>query len=262
MKSIHGRSARLACALLLLVCTAPGMARKPRVHDESFLQPAEREAMVGKTVAIALGRETPHTRFVDGDFWSAGVAGAVGVINPPQRFHAFGSMDPMPVAKTLLSDLLRDAYGMRVLTFDDRLALNDKPKYLAQRYPEADYVLSVTGVTTHGEFLAGKRGRAAVGMTVRLVNVATQYEVAYYSCSEMTKKSDTNPSLSELESDNGRRIKEVLVVLAAKCARNFASQRLGMTDEKLAAFPKWNQEPFAPWTPPAAAPAAASAATE
>jgi len=246
MKTTHVLIARTACALLILACGMPGMARKPRVMDEPFLQPTERELMAGKTVAIAITRPSPHTRIVDGDFWKAGIGATVGVVPLPGRFDAFGSVDPVPSARTLLSDLLRDAYGMRVLTFDDRLALNGKTKYLAQRYPEADYVLSIEGRSMHGEWLAGKGGRAGVGMTLRLVNVATQHDVAYGDCGEMTKKDDAAPTLSELESNDGQRIKDVLKVLAAKCVRTFASQRLRAKEDSLAAFPRSNQDPFLP----------------
>ena len=143
-----------------------------------------------------------------------------------------------PVARELLATALRDADGLQPRPVDTTQTDETRPKTIAPLHPDVDFVLDVRTLRwQHAE--VKKHGYASVAMEFQLINVATRHTDAWMRCDGavdgIARPTDIAPLFTAIESDGGQMLRHAFSVLAARCARKFASQRLLMSPETLAA---------------------------
>lgn len=237
----------IACALSIAAIAFPAPAA--RVQNQTHLTAIDILSMSGKTLAITLHAPAPYKRTDRAAIVSGALVGGVspilGVLLAAGQSRADGREfsagteipDPSSVARDLLATALRDAYGLQLREADTAPTEATRPKPLAALHPEADFILDVR-LKGWGH-MAGSKGRGVAGLwlELQLIDVATRHTDAWMECGmpKQGESSDTAPSFAALEADGGRTLRHAYSVLAAQCARKFASERLLMSPEEVAA---------------------------
>ena len=232
----------MACAFTICALAFPAPAAL--IQNRTHLTVIDVLALSGKTLAITLHAPGPYLRADNSAVWTDAIIGAI--VHPAlghgasraggEEFIAGTELpDPSVVARDLLATALRDAYGLQPRAVDTTPTEATRPKPLAALHPDADFILDVR--TTQWQHIDGRKGRGDVRLwlELQLVDVATRHTDAWMRC-EMPKigeSIDTAPPFAALEADGARLLSHAYSVLAARCARKFASERLLMSPDQL-----------------------------
>jgi hypothetical protein len=223
----------MACALSIAALAFPVPAA--RIQDRTHLTAIDILAMQGKTMAITLHAPSPYIRT---DF-GASLAGAL--VHPAlaqvedEDFRARNNLtDPSVAARDLLATALRDAYGLQPRPVDTTQTDETRPKRIAALHPDADFILDVR--TLLWQHRGMNKGFPRLALEFQLINVATRHTDAWMRCDTFLDNGimpppKSTPLFTALESDGGQMLRHAYSVLAARCVRKFASQRLLMLPE-------------------------------
>lgn len=225
----------VACALACLALAFPTPAA--RVQNRMYLTANDVLSMPGKTMAVTLHAPTPYIRQDKGATISGFLVNSALANKEDEAFSRQNALvDPSVTARELLANALRDSHGLQPRPVDTTPTTDVKPRKLAALHPDVDFVLGVrTEIWRHA--WRSKLGYPQVIMEFQLVDVATGKHIAWMRCDsymeELIRKNEKAPPFEALESDGGAMLRQGFSVMAARCARKFASQRLLISPDKM-----------------------------
>lgn len=227
----------MACALSIVALAFPAPAA--RIQDRTHLAAIDILSMQGKTMAITLHAPTPYIRTDRGAVWAGVLVHPALAKVKDEGFKTSNELtDPSVVARDLLATALRDAHGLQPRAVDTTQTDETRPKRIAALHPDVDFILDVRTLAWKHVYAMRKQGQPHLALEFQLINVATRHTDAWMRCdtvidSILPPRKDA-PLFAALESDGGRTLRHAFSVLAARCARKFASQRLLISPETLA----------------------------
>jgi hypothetical protein len=252
------RTIMTVAAIAAAVAAAQPVHAK-RAQDQTFLQPDAAAALPGKTFAIVVHAPTPYSatsrELASKSKWVFFAGGLLAGI-PYQNSHAraagagvtdrTGAEDPATIGRDILADALQRGRGMQALPVDATRVEHLDADELAQRHPEADYVLDVRTVRWGHAPNPGDKQHAIVfyASEMQLIDVRTGKTAAWVKCEINTSKAKDPPVLDDIEREDGRLIKQAIGHLAWSCARQFANVRMGIAPDKIAPVPAEFEAPF------------------
>ena len=229
----------MACALSIAALAFPAPAA--RIQDRTHLTAADILSMQGKTMAITLHAPTPYIRTDRGAVWTGILIHPALAQVKDEDFKVSNELtDPSVVARDLLATALRDAHGLQPHAVDTTETDETRPKRLAALHPDVDFILDVRTLHWQHAYTMKKQGQPHLTLEFQLINVATRHTDAWMRCDTyvdgiLPRRNKSDPLFTTLESDGGQTLRHAFSVLAARCARKFASQRLLISPEILAA---------------------------
>jgi len=246
-------------AAIATVIAAAQPAHAERARDQTFLQPEAAATLAGKTFAIVVHTPTPYSavsrELLSKSKWVFFAGGLLaGIPYQNSRAHAAGvgvtdrtgAEDPAAIGRDILADALQRGRGMQALPVDATPVEHLDADGLAQRHPEADYVLDVRTVRWGHAPNPGDKQHAIVfyASEMQLIDVRTGKTAAWVKCEINTSKAKDPPVLDDIEREDGRLIKQAIGHLAWTCARQFANVRMGIAPDKIAPVPAEFEAPF------------------